>query len=557
MKTCKQCTTQFEITDADRVFYNKIDVPEPTWCPECRNMRRLAWRNERTFYNRPCDLCGKSGISINAPQWGYTVYCISCWWSDQWSPLEYGTDFDFSRSFFEQFHELTKKVPRITVVQNAAENSEYSNEVNDVKNTYMAVCSFFGERLFYTYWLGLSKDCVDTSYILESELCYESHDIFKCYHSKYIYNCENLIDCAFCFNCSNCQNCFNCFNLKNKSYCINNKQLTKEKYFEELKKIDFSSFETVEKKKKEFWQESLNYPRKFAFIKNTEDCTGDYVRNSKNVSYGFDIFGQENGKYLFDAGAAKDSMDCTQAGIDSELMYEVHGCGRIYNTHFANWSYYNSDCEYVESCHNSNNLFACVGMRKSAYCIFNKQYSKEEYVVLRDKIIAHMKKTSEYGEFFPLGHSTYTYNESVAQQWYPMSREQVLAKGWRQWQDAMPGIFGKETVAWPVAENSPDITKEILACTECRKNYKIIKQELEFYKKMNVPLPRFCPDCRFYKRIALRNPRHLWHRQCMCGMAGHDNHHDGKLCNNTFETSYAPERPEKVFCEGCYQAEIT
>ena len=144
MKTCKQCTTQFEITDADRVFYNKIDVPEPTWCPECRNMRRLAWRNERTFYNRPCDLCGKSGISINAPQWGYTVYCISCWWSDQWSPLEYGTDFDFSRSFFEQFHELTKKVPRITVVQNAAENSEYSNEVNDVKNTYMAVCSFFG-----------------------------------------------------------------------------------------------------------------------------------------------------------------------------------------------------------------------------------------------------------------------------------------------------------------------------------------------------------------------------------------------------------------------------
>ena len=32
-------------------------------------------------------------------------------------------------------------------------------------------------------------------------------------------------------------------------------------------------------------------------------------------------------------------------------------------------------------------------------------------------------------------------------------------------------------------------------------------------------------------------------------------HHKGK-CPNEFETSYAPDRPEIVYCEQCYQAEV-
>ena len=42
-----------------------------------------------------------------------------------------------------------------------------------------------------------------------------------------------------------------------------------------------------------------------------------------------------------------------------------------------------------------------------------------------------------------------------------------------------------------------------------------------------------------------RGPVKLWHRKCM-----------NKGCNNEFETSYAPERPEIVYCESCYNQEV-
>ncbi|MFA6393122.1 MAG: hypothetical protein WCW54_03495, partial [Candidatus Paceibacterota bacterium] len=68
---------------------------------------------------------------------------------------------------------------------------------------------------------------------------------------------------------------------------------------------------------------------------------------------------------------------------------------------------------------------------------------------------------------------------------------------------------------------------------------------LELYKKLNLPLPHFCHNCRYYQRLNLENPRKLWHRKCM-----------KEGCSNEFETSYAPDRPEIVYCERCYQNEV-
>ena len=33
---CQNCKTKFEITADDMRFYERIKVPPPTWCPECR-----------------------------------------------------------------------------------------------------------------------------------------------------------------------------------------------------------------------------------------------------------------------------------------------------------------------------------------------------------------------------------------------------------------------------------------------------------------------------------------------------------------------------------------
>ena len=441
---------------------------------------------------------------------------------------------------------------------NKIENSDYCNEVESIKDSYMAVCSFFGEHLLYSYWTGWSNNLVDCAYILKSELCYESQDVRQGYSCRYIYNSQNMTDSAFCFASFNCTNCFMCVNLRNKQYCIRNTQYTKEEYEREMKKYNLGSHTTVEKIKREFWDFAKTFPRRFAYITNSEDCIGDHIENSKNLYWGFDTFDHENTSYVFDSGTAKDSQDLLQSGIDCSLIYETQSLGWGYNIHFANWNWRGSDLEYVDACHDSHDLFGCVAMRKKRYCILNKQYSEKGHKELRKKIIEHMRKTGEYGEFFPITLSPHAYNETIAQQWYPKEKIEVQKNNW-QWQGSLPGKFGPGTVAWnesndDIANVGKEILKETLSCEHCTKNYKIVAPELAFYKKRGIPLPHKCPDCRFNERIALRNPRKLWHRQCMCSQK--HSHHSRKPCPNEFETSYAPERKETIYCAECYNAEV-
>jgi len=90
--------------------------------------------------------------------------------------------------------------------------------------------------------------------------------------------------------------------------------------------------------------------------------------------------------------------------------------------------------------------------------------------------------------------------------------------------------------------------------TKCTTGFKITKEELLFYKRFNLPLPRLCPNCRFYQRMALSNPPKLWNRNCMCDKTNH--FHGNKKCDVEFATSYSPERPDIVYCEKCYQQEF-
>src|SRR3989344_9230676 len=116
-KICQNCKTDFIIETDDFSFYEKMKVPPPTFCPDCRFQRRLLFRNNRVFYKRECLMCKKSMLSIYHPQNPYVIYCKECWLSDKWNPLDYGNDYDFSKPFFEQFHKLQKSVPRSNMYQ--------------------------------------------------------------------------------------------------------------------------------------------------------------------------------------------------------------------------------------------------------------------------------------------------------------------------------------------------------------------------------------------------------------------------------------------------------
>jgi hypothetical protein len=170
------------------------------------------------------------------------------------------------------------------------------------------------------------------------------------------------------------------------------------------------------------------------------------------------------------------------------------------------------------------------------------QYSQEEYEKLVPKIIENMRKNGEYGIFFLNTISPFGYNETVAQEYFPLTKEEVLVRGW-SWHDEEEKsdqyLGPKYDIPDSISDVPDDITKQILLCEVTGKPYKIIPQELKFYREMGIPIPRKCPDQRHKERMALRNPRKLWNRQCM-------------KCQKDIQTTYAPERPEIVYCASCY-----
>ena len=250
-------------------------------------------------------------------------------------------------------------------------------------------------------------------------------------------------------------------------------------------------------------------------------------------------------------------MDQYHIGWGTELAYENHGCTRLYNCQFCHLCYDERDAIYCDSCQNCENLFGCISVKKGEYMIFNKKYKKEDYLALKEKIIEHMKKTGEYGEFFPPSISPVCYNETQGNYYMPLTKDEVLLRGWR-WEENIFGTFGKETIKPEdipdkIEEFNGDVLKAIFKCIDCEKNYNIVPNELTFYQREDLPLPRRCPECRYKKRFAIRLPRKLWYRECMCNKENHG--HEGK-CSAEFETSYAPERSEKVYCENCYNKEV-
>ncbi len=550
MNTCKQCQAQFEITDWDRQFYKKVSpiikgkgflIPEPENCPDCRQIMRLHWRNERSLYQRECKLCNKLVISIYAPDSPYITYCYDCWWGDKWNTLDYGRDFDFNRPFFEQFSELLGVVPKSSLINLAVENSEYSNYVNESKNCHLCFGSGYMEDCMYIDWSYHGKDTLDCSFNMNFELGYMNVDCSDSYNSRFCQDCHNVSDCQYSYDLRNCKNCFGSVGLRSKEYHVFNKPCSKEQYFDMLEKLkDTKHVENI-------WNEvnklKVIHPRPGSRFVNNENCTGDCLQNSRNSHYCFEGVKLEDCKYLCDAFVGKDCMDQNRTG-ETELSYFNGGGGYYRNVLFSaiccdfKWGMYSYECMF------SKNVFGSVGLNHNEYVIFNKQYSADDFNELVPKIIEHMKETGEWGRFFPTALSPFAYNETLAQEFFPLTKEECESRGYL-WRGPDKKDYLPQTAKVPenIADVDDSITDTVLACKKSGRNYKITPQELSFYRKQGLPIPELCPDQRYLERLALKNPRKLWDRKC------------GK-CQTGIKTSYSPERPEIVYCEQCYLKEV-
>jgi hypothetical protein len=601
-KTCQNCHNEFRIEPEDFAFYEKIKVPPPTFCPECRVAKRYIFRNERSLYKRRCDLSKKEILSQYHKDVSFPVYETTIFNSDSWSPpyLEY----DYTKPFFIQLKQLSDIVPRpslLTDTVSIQHNSKYQNAASRNKDCYMVFAAGDNDRCLYGSNIDYSVDCVENFFIRECELCYECVDCIKSYRLTFSQNCEECTDSRFLYDCRNCDNCFGCVGLRNKSYYFLNQKCSKEEYKNKVTEASqylgefYKSFQAFIQK----------YPHRFANIKNSPIVTGDFIYNSRNIENGFMNYNCEDCKHCYKLVSRKSCYDVNDWGDPGELCYESITIGKnAYKCFFSNncWPGCN-DIQYCDTCFSSHHLFASIGLRNKSYCILNRQYSKEEYERLVPKIIDHMNtmpykdkkgRVYKYGEFFPQELSPFAYNETVAQEYFPLTKEEAENQGYT-WKDPEPRTYEITLTTDDLPDHIKDVTdsilKEVIKCAhvkgspsdssgqiasaicneQCTTAFKIIPQELEFYRKMNLPLPRLCPNCRHYQRIKQRNPLKLWHRQCTCngtesGIMNKESgyrytntsthFHKDQPCPNEFETSYAPERPGIVYCEACYQSEI-
>ena len=564
-KICQNCKKDFIIEPEDFNFYEKIKVPPPTWCPECRRQRRLVWRNERSLYKRTCDLCQKKIISAYQANVPFPVFCRECWYGDKWDATAYGREYDFSRPFFEQLKDLFNSVPHLALWQRNTINSDYSNMCGESRNVYLSVSVVLdSENIFYSKSIDTSSNIFDSYNLKKCENCYENLDGNRNYNCQYTLLSRNCLDSYFLIDCANCSNCFMSSNLRNKKFFFRNKKYSEEEYFKKINEFNFGSREVNNNFLKEFQLLRTGAIYKFANNIKTVNSTGNNLLNTKNCHSCFDVYDSEDCKYCYRAFYLKDCMDYDYG--ESQLTYEyITGAKSSYNIRFS-YSVLEmvQNAEYVHSCLSSTDIFGCFGVRKKENVIMNKIYSKEGFLKLREKIIKHMneipyidKKGSiyKYGEFFPAELSFYAYNETAAQDFYPLTKTEAINKGY-EWCDPERKNYSITTPANKIPDNIKNVNEEILTETlecehkmecnhQCLKVFRIVADELQFYKKNNIPLPIKCPNCRYYERFAQIPLPKLWHRQCM-----------KKGCSNEFETSYAPDRLEKVYCESCYNKEV-
>ncbi len=562
-KNCQNCKKEFLIEEADFDFYKKIHVPAPTWCPECRLVRRMLFNDIWTLYKKKCAKCGIAMLSMYSEDKPFTAYCMPCWWGDTWDGTEYAMDYDPSKTFFSQMQELERKTPwqTLTNMYTMHVNSNYVSACGPIKNCYLTYWADYCENVIYSSYLNGLKTSSDCYRMKDSELCYESVGCNKCYRTFFSEECDSCTDTWFSRSCAGLVNCFGCINLRNKSYCIFNEQYSKEAYLKKIEEFTLASRVSLKKHKQEvlaFWD---THPRR-CYIGNSlnVNVSGDYIYESKNVHDSYMVAGAEDSRFLsfISVPKAKDCYDYYGWGDGAELIYEcsVVGFGAN-NVKFSDQCWSNAqNVEYsIYAINGCRDCFGCVNLKKKQYCILNKQYSKEDYEKLKSEIIADMDKNPyidakgrvwKYGEYLPSDLAPFAYNESTAGKFFPKTKEEALAEGFR-WHEEKPNEYTitKEGTDAPdtIGEVSDEVLKETFGCTVCKKAYRIVKDEISLMQKINLPLPDTCFQCREKARFARTNLPRLYDRSCM-------------KCEKPIKTSYSPDRPEIVYCEECYQQEI-
>lgn len=416
--------------------------------------------------------------------------------------LSYWQDYDPQRSFFEQFHEFINKVPSPNLPKYwLTENASFWNEVLNSKNVYLSTLVvmdcwdvFYSANVKENSHTVFNSNMVrnNSSDVYSSAWILESTSIF---YSRFIRNSYNI---WFSSNLIWCNNCFLCEHLENQSYCIKNQQYTKEEYEKEKERL-LSHKESFEKRFSELSSTWANH--------GSHGVTGAFIHDSENVKNWYMSYQIKHGKNVLIRWGKWVNENVWDIiwwwTVWNDYLYWVNWAWawshHIYCSSHVVWShvyysYYLSDCSYC---------FWCVWLLNKQFCIFNKQYTKEEWFDKIEEIFLSMERSGELGAFFPWSMCPYYFNDTAAYLIDSSFTKEEVSQHWYLWREDNITIdvpttakiisyqelssFEKNTSDWWGID--PSILKMVIQWPHWW-YYRIIQQEYDFLMKYQLPLPR-------------------------------------------------------------------
>lgn len=552
-RTCKwkgvhpHCEGDFEIVLEDIEFLKLLRVPPPNYCPTCRRMRRLVHMNMTRLFKRPCNAPGHTEmmISILPAECPFPVYDYQYFIGDQFDAFSYASNFE-SGSPLETVLALRRKFPMPSFLNRdpSCINSEYSNGGRDLKNGYYVMGCYTAEDVWYSNLIHKSRMVMDSRAIEDSEFVYGSLYSDHLYKTSFAYFSSSCTDSMFLFDCRNCNNCFGCVNLRNAKYCVYNEQYSKEQYEIFMKSITPFSRITLQECKEKFWELVAKLPMNASHNIGSKNVRGTNITHSQNIVDVVDADNSEHVRHVDGALSHKDSMDFLFSGGNSSMLYGTINIGsQSSGVRFSVSSKFCTDCEFIFNSKNLHNCFMCFGLQNKSYCILNTQYSPEEYWPIVDSI-----KTGEYADPLGFEFSAQAYNFSMGQISYPLSDELIRKLGGFVAQEPETNVgnttvLSAETIPQTIEETTENILTKAIACERSGRPFRIIASELNFYRRMKLPLPTVHPALRMEDQFRLAPNGKKY--QTVCAKCGKD-----------IESMFDPAKGFLMYCEKCYLSEV-
>ncbi|MBU0578185.1 hypothetical protein KJ742_05015 [Patescibacteria group bacterium] len=411
-----------------------------------------------------------------------------------------------SENFIQDFRDLYLKSPQCGSWSRGSENCDYGDIITVSKDSYMCFNSGNCRDAYYCEDSRALTNCTDCAFCEQCELCYECVDCNNCYDSNYCQDSVNCEDIHFSYDLRRCKHCIGCVGLRDKEYYIFNKKHSQEDYEKALETLDFSNPKILEEIDKKLEVLKREIPRKFVHQFDTQNCTGDYIYHSKNCYRCFDTRHTEDSGYIYQANldmGTKDSWDCGPIPTGMDLCYDIAYSHYLFNCKHLYWCGNLKDSQYCTNCFESKNLFGChyIKSKEDGYYILNQKVDEDFYKKTTKEIIDILREKGIY---------------------------------------ALYDLLFKDLDRDVVSVSDDQLGR---SCTLCGDNFEITEDEIGFYKKMDIILPIYCPNCRAEQRIDLRNERKMYKREC----GG---------CKNPLITTYSPDNPHIVYCLDCYWQNI-